>query len=51
MWGIWGSDYNVPEAIFYLLKGDYMGSSGSVDREAQNDEDLAPLLVSADIHA
>ena len=24
MWGIWGSYYNIPTAIFYLLKGDYM---------------------------
>ena len=23
MWGIWGSCYNTPKAIFYLLKGDY----------------------------
>ena len=23
MWGIWGSYYNIPQAIFYLLKGDY----------------------------
>ena len=23
MWCIWGSYYNVPKAIFYLLKGDY----------------------------
>ena len=22
IWGIWGSYYNVPRAIFYLLKGD-----------------------------
>ena len=21
---IWGSDYDIPKAIFYLLKGDYM---------------------------
>ena len=25
IWGIWGSYYNIPKAIFYLLKGDYMG--------------------------
>ena len=23
MWGICGSYYNIPKAIFYLLKGDY----------------------------
>ena len=23
MWGIWGSYYDIPKAIFYLLKGDY----------------------------
>ena len=23
IWGIWGSDYNILTAIFYLLKGDY----------------------------
>ena len=23
MGGIWGSYYNIPKAIFYLLKGDY----------------------------
>ena len=23
IWGIWGLYYNVPKAIFYLLKGDY----------------------------
>ena len=23
IWGIWGSYYNIPRAIFYLLKGDY----------------------------
>ena len=25
MGGIWGSYYNIPKAIFYLLEGDYMG--------------------------
>ena len=24
IWGIWGSYYNIPKAIFYLLKGDYI---------------------------
>ena len=24
IWGMWGSCYNIPEAICYLLKGDYM---------------------------
>ena len=24
IWGIWGSYYNIPEGIFYLLKGDYI---------------------------
>ena len=23
IWGIWGSYYNIPKTIFYLLKGDY----------------------------
>ena len=23
IWGIWGSYYNKPKAMFYLLKGDY----------------------------
>ena len=23
IWGTWGSYYNIPKAIFYLLKGDY----------------------------
>ena len=23
IWGIWGSYYNVPTTIIYLLKGDY----------------------------
>ena len=23
IWGIWGSLYNIPKAIFYLLNGDY----------------------------
>ena len=23
IWGIWRSYYNIPKAIFYLLKGDY----------------------------
>ena len=23
IWVIWGSYYNIPKAIFYLLKGDY----------------------------
>ena len=22
IWGIWGSYYNIPKAVFYLLKGD-----------------------------
>ena len=22
-WGMWRSDYNMPKAVFYLLKGDY----------------------------
>ena len=26
MWGIWGSYYNIPKAIFNLLKGDYRDS-------------------------
>ena len=26
IWGTWGSYYNMPKAIFYLLKGDYRGS-------------------------
>ena len=26
IWGIWASDYNIPKAIFYLLKGDYRSS-------------------------
>ena len=30
--GIWGSDYNIPKAILYLLKGDYRF------------QDLGPLL-------
>ena len=28
IWDIWGSYYNVPKAIFYLLKGDYNCSIG-----------------------
>ena len=24
IWGIWGSSYSIPKAIFNLLKGDYM---------------------------
>ena len=24
IWGIWGSYYNLPKAIFYLLKGEYI---------------------------
>ena len=24
MWGIWGSYYDIPKAIFYLLKGGHM---------------------------
>ena len=23
IWGIWGSYYHIPKAIFYLLQGDY----------------------------
>ena len=23
IWGIWGSYYNIPKAMFYLLQGDY----------------------------
>ena len=23
IWGMWGSYYNIPEATFYLLKGEY----------------------------
>ena len=23
LWGIWGSYFSIPKAIFYLLKGDY----------------------------
>ena len=23
IWEIWGPDYNIPKATFYLLKGDY----------------------------
>ena len=33
IWGMWGPYCNIPEAIFYLLKGDYrvwacLGSTG-----------------------
>ena len=31
IWGIWGSYYNIPKTIFYLLKGDY-SSKGSLRR-------------------
>ena len=24
IWGIWGSECNIPEAMFYLRKGDYI---------------------------
>ena len=24
IWGTWGSSYNIPKAILYLLKGDYI---------------------------
>ena len=24
IWGIWGSYYDIPKTIFYLLKGDYI---------------------------
>ena len=24
IWGIWGSYYNIPETIFYLIKGGYI---------------------------
>ena len=30
IWGIiWGSFYNIPKAIFYLLKGDYIPAKHS----------------------
>ena len=29
IWGIWGCYYNIPKAIFYLLKGDYRVSGDS----------------------
>ena len=25
IWGIWGSFYNIPKAMFYLFQGDYKG--------------------------
>ena len=31
MWGIWGSYYNIPKAIFYLLKGDYNVKNSCLD--------------------
>ena len=30
IWGIWGSYYNMPKAIFYVLKGDYTVLGGRV---------------------
>ena len=30
IWGIWGSYFNIPKAIFYLLKRDYRVSTGFV---------------------
>ena len=29
IWGIWGSYFNVPKAIVYLLEGDYQASRGA----------------------
>ena len=37
IWGIRGSYYNMPEAIFYLLKGDY-SYRGSARRNNQDHE-------------
>ena len=42
MWGIWGSYYNIPDAIVYLLNGDCqsVGTSNTVTllqvRDVQN---------------
>ena len=30
IWGIWGSYHNIPKTIFYLLKGDYMSTEGTL---------------------
>ena len=30
MWGIWGSCYNIPKAIFYLVMGDYNPGRGPI---------------------
>ena len=32
LYGIWGSYYNIPAAIFYLLKGDYKRRTASIAR-------------------
>ena len=35
IWGIWGSYYNIPKTVFYLIKGDYVhpknGESGGTE--------------------
>ena len=32
IWGIWGSCYNIPKGMFYLLEGDYNPNSKVIIR-------------------
>ena len=43
IWGIWGSYYNIPKAMFYLLKADY--KSKLLEVELVDVEDDVVVLV------
>ena len=44
IWGIWGSYYNIPKAIFYLLKGDSRGTIAWPLNLPGLKTDLGPML-------
>ena len=56
-WGIWGSSCNVPEAIFYLLKGDYnmhvchMQATGMLSKSRCESESLSSQMLGVTICA
>ena len=35
IWGIWESEYNIPKAIFHLLKGDYTPDARNLNPKPQ----------------
>ena len=46
IWGIWGSYYNIPKAIFYLLKEDYKPQAPNLEPQTLNPFKLQMPVIS-----